>query len=366
MSVRTVRRQAFRLLRAVELRIRPGPRSGEPVLPIVDAHNHLGRDFAGMGAYFAGHWPSRPVEELLEVLDASAVEMVINLDGGWGQQLRTEIARYQERHPDRFAIFCGPDYANFGLDPRFGETEARRLRESVEMGARGLKIWKLLGLRSRDQRGRLIPVDDPRLDPLWDTAAELRVPVVIHVGDPPAYFRPLDETNERKGELEAHPDWHVYPSRPPGMLGHPGFPTFAELLDQFVALLVRHPATIFVGAHMGGNVEDLGWVAQVLDRCPNFFVDTAARLTELGRRPQAARDFFIRYQDRILFGMDLPPDPNLYRAHRRFFETAQASLTYHSSGMPEHGSWLARGLALPSEVLAKVYSGNARRLLLAG
>ncbi len=328
-----------------------------PRFPVIDAHNHLGSEFAG-------DWPGRPVAELLTVLNEAGVTMMVDLDGGWGEHLRAEIARYQQPHPERFAVFAGIDYENLRSDPRFGETEARRLRESAAIGARGLKIWKLLGLRARDAHGRLIPVNDPRLDPLWQTAAELRLPVVIHVGDPIAFFQPLDRTNERWEVLQRRPEWHFYPTRPKGALEHPGFPSFDELMEQFEDLLRRHPQTTFVGAHVGGCAEDLRWVGRLLDACPRFFVDIGARVAELGRQPYSAYEFFIRYQDRILFGLDMPAEARYYRLYYRFLETRDEYFEHNLDHRPGPGNWRIYGLGLPDAVLKKVYCDNARRIIL--
>jgi predicted TIM-barrel fold metal-dependent hydrolase len=226
----------------------------QPRFPVIDAHNHLGDAFIS----WDDDWLSRPVTELLATMDESGVQAMVDLDGRWGDRLRAEIARYQEPHPDRFAVFSGIDYDNFATDPNFGETEAKRLRESVEIGARGLKVWKTLGLRLRDNQGQLIPIDDPRLDPMWATAGELGVPVLIHIADPVAFFQPLDRFNERWEELHGHPDWHFYPIRPHGDLMHPDFPSFEELMEQFESLLRRHPGTTFIGAHVGCYAENLG------------------------------------------------------------------------------------------------------------
>jgi predicted TIM-barrel fold metal-dependent hydrolase len=303
------------------------------------------------------------VSDLVAVLDESGVRSVVDLDGRWGDRLRAQIARFQEPYPDRFAVFSGVDYDNFATDPNFGETEAKRLRESAEIGARGLKVWKTLGLRLRDGQGKLIPVDDPRLDPLWATAGELGLPVLIHVADPVAFFQPLDRFNERWEELLEHPDWHFYPTRSKGDVSHPDFPSFDEIMDQFESLIRRHPGTNFIGAHVGCYAENLGWVGRVMDACPNFYADISARIAELGRQPYTARDFFINHQDRILFGTDSPPDPNVYRTYYRFLETKDEYFNYGQEVPPGAGRWQIYGLYLPDEVLKKVYFDNAKQLI---
>ncbi len=338
-----------------ELRL-PSHEVLRPRYPVVDAHNHLGADFGG-------DWAARGLDALLAALDAADVETLVDLDGGGGDGLAREIERWQARAPDRLAVFAGLDYDGWADDASFGQTEARRLRDAAARGARGLKVWKLLGLRARDPAGRLVAVDDERLDPLWSAAAELGLPVVIHIADPIAFFHPLDPTNERYEELSEHPDWHFWPTRPPGRPDEPGFPPFDELLASFDRLVGRHPATSFVGAHVGCAAEDLALVSRMLDAHPNLSIDIAARLGELGRQPYTARAFFVRHADRILFGTDAPADPAVYRLHYRFLETWDESFDYGTDDVPGQGRWQIHGLGLPDDVLRKVYRDNARRVL---
>jgi predicted TIM-barrel fold metal-dependent hydrolase len=330
-----------------------------PRYPVVDAHNHL-------GSAFGGDLATRPPAELITTLDTAGVEMIVDLDGGQGDALSAEINRWQTAYPDRVAVFAGLDYEAWAADSSFGETEAGRLQDSAARGARGLKVWKLLGLRARDSAGRLVAVDDPRLDPLWAAAADLDLPVVIHVADPIAFFEPLDPTNERWEELHAHPDWHFWPTRPVDEVASPGFPPFDVLLAALGRLVARHPRTTFVGAHVGCAAEDLGRVGQLLDENPNLNVDIAARLGELGRQPYSTREFFLRHADRILFGVDMEPDPDLYAVHYRFLETFDESFDYGTEPVPGQGRWQIHGIGLPDDVLQGVYRDNARRILRLG
>jgi predicted TIM-barrel fold metal-dependent hydrolase len=226
-------------------------------------------------------------------------------------------------------------------------------------------VWKRLGLSARDTAGALIPVDDPRLDPLWAAAGELGVPVTIHVADPIAFFRPLDGRNERWEELREHPDWHFWPTRPRGATSEPGFPPFDELIDGLEAVVARHPATTFIGAHVGCAAEDLGRVSTILDRCPNFNVDIAARIAELGRQPYTTRAFIERWSDRVLFGSDMGPEPAWWAVYYRFLETADESFAYDADAdaAPSQGRWQIHGLHLPDDVLRRVYRENALRLI---
>jgi predicted TIM-barrel fold metal-dependent hydrolase len=328
-----------------------------PPVPAIDAHNHLG------ATPFSGSWGRASGDELGRALDAAGIEAIVDLDGGQGGALREELARWRTGLPGRVAVFGGLAYDRWADDVAFGETEARALRAGVEAGAAGLKVWKLLGLRARDTAGRLVPVDDPRLDPLWAAAGELGVPVTIHIADPIAFFEPLDERNERWEELSGHPDWHFWPTRPAGRPDLDGFPPFDELIDGLEAVVVRHPTTTFIGAHVGCAAEDLGRVSTILERCPNFHVDIAARIAELGRQPYGARAFFETWADRILFGTDFGPDPAMYAIHYRFLETLDESFDYDLDDPPGQGRWQIHGLGLPEDVLEQVYRGNARRLI---
>jgi predicted TIM-barrel fold metal-dependent hydrolase len=320
-----------------------------PRWPAIDAHNHLGPTF-GDG------WDSRPLAELLERMDEAGLEALVDLDGGWGEDiLERHLDHFKAGAPDRFYHFGGIDWSQWPAQGnRFGDWAAGRLLAQVRRGAQGLKVWKNLGLQIRDDQGRLVPVDDPRLDPIWQAAAELRIPVLIHVADPVAFFQPLDETNERWEELHAHPDWQ-FPAPP--------YPAFEMIVGALARLVLRHPSTLFIGAHVGCYAENLAWVAALLDQAPNLSVDISARIAELGRQPYTARRFFLHYADRILFGTDAGVNPATYRIYYRFLETEDEYFSYAVSEIPRQGRWRIYGLSLPDDVLERVYHLNARRLL---
>jgi predicted TIM-barrel fold metal-dependent hydrolase len=328
------------------------------VVPAIDAHNHLGQPFGG-------EWAERSAADLATVLDEAGVAAIVDLDGGWGDRLRLEIERWQDALPGRVAVFAGLDYGMWAGEPRFGEVEAERLRAGVAAGARGLKVWKTLGLRARDAGGRLVAVDDPRLDPVWAAAGELGVPVTIHVADPIAFFEPLDATNERWEELHENPDWHFWPTRPPGRPDLDGFPPFDELIDGLEAVVTRHPGTVFIGAHVGCAAEDLARVSTILERAPNLHVDIAARIGELGRQPSTTRAFIGRWTDRVLLGTDMGPDPAWYAVYYRFLETLDESFPYDADPdePPSQGRWRIHGLGLDETTLRAVYHDNAARLI---
>ena len=320
-----------------------------PRFPVIDAHNHLGEPF-GSG------WDRKPLSELLDLLDKAGVTHYVDLDGGWGEDiLNTHLDYFKAKAPERFQIFGGVDWLQWESKGNgFPEWAADRLGVQKERGAQGLKIWKGFGLHVRDQENELVNVDDMRLVPLWETAGELGLPVMIHVADPVAFFEPIDEINERWEELGAHPDW---------AFTSPPFPSFMNIVDSLANLVARHPNTIFIGAHVGCYAENLSWVGALLDRCPNFYVDISARIGELGRQPYTARRFFIQYADRILFGSDMGPDLDAYRICYRFLETDDEYFNYNTGDIPLQGRWHIHGLYLPDDVLKKVYSENAWRVL---
>ncbi len=321
----------------------------KPRFPAIDAHNHLGEPFGG-------GWDRRPLPELIDQLDAAGIRAYVDLDGGWGEDLlNAHLEHFKAPAPERFQVFGGVDWTRWKEKGNgFPEWAAGWLRVQKERGAQGLKIWKNLGLRVRDERDELVRVDDLRLVPIWETAGELGLPVVIHVADPVAFFDPLDETNERWEELHAHPDWY-FPSPP--------FPSFISILEGLAELVKRHPRTTFIGAHVGCYAENLGWVGALLERCPNFYVDISARLGELGRQPYTARRFFLQYSDRILFGSDMGPDPEAYHLIYRLLETEDEYFNYNPGPLPLQGRWYVYGLHLPDDVLEKVYLRNAERIL---
>ncbi len=320
-----------------------------PRFPAFDAHNHLGEEFGG--------WDQRPLAELLDLLDSAGVTRYVDLDGGWGERiLEAHLDHFKQPEPERFLVFGGVDWSQWQeKGESFPEWAAGRLRAQKERGAEGLKIWKNLGLHVTDHTGKLVEVDDPRLSPIWETAGELGLPVLIHIADPVAFFDPIDENNERWEELDNHPEW---------AFTSPPFPAFLHIIEGLATLAARHPNTTFIGAHVGCYAENLAWVGALLERCPNFNVDIAARIGELGRQPYAARRFFLKYADRILFGSDMGPDQEAYRIIYRFLESDDEYFNYNAAPIPMQGRWYVHGLYLPDEILKKVYYRNAERILL--
>jgi predicted TIM-barrel fold metal-dependent hydrolase len=315
----------------------------KPLFPVIDIHNHLGGG--------KQHLTPERVQGYLTEMNEAGVRTVVNLDGGWGDRLQETLQALDEAHPGRFLTFA---LVNFdGIDaPDWGQREAERLAAGFRAGAKGLKFHKTLGLRFRYQDGKLMTVDDPKLDPVWETCAKFNRPVVIHTADPAAFFTSLDRFNERWHELNANPGWLFFGEK---------YPPRQDLLDQLHRVIARHPRTIFVNTHMGNNAEDLAAVARNLDQFPNMVVDFDARISELGRQPYTARKFFLKYQDRILFGTDTTPRREAYRIYYRFLETDDE---YFDCAASHHlqGFWRIYGIYLPREVLEKIYYKNAERL----
>lgn len=288
-------------------------------------------------------------------MEACNLRAIVNLDGRWGEELEDNLDRYDRAHPGRFATCCHVDWTAAVASGDVGRAAADSLRASVAAGAKGIKVWKDLGLHVRDTAGALILPDDRRLGPLWEAAGELGVPIFIHTADPVAFFDPIDASNERYEQLLAHPEWSF---------ADPSFPRFDRLIDALEGLVAANPGTTIVGVHVGGYAENLGWVGRMLDTYPNFHVDIAARVAELGRQPRATRDLIVNHPDRVLFGIDeFPPVPENYAIYFRFLETADEGFAHSTEEVPLMGRWTIAGVDLPDDVLAKVYARNALRLI---
>ena len=326
----------------------PHTRVERPAFPAVDAHNHLSDEF-GAG------WFRRDPTELAAMLDRVGITTLIDMDGAWGADvLDQRLSVFKAALGPRYEVCTGVDWSRWREEgTSFGARAASRLEQDVERGAVGVKIWKPFGLEVVDHTGTLVPVDTEQLDEVWETAARLDVPVVVHIADPVAFFDPIDERNERTDELARHPERSFSGRR---------YPPFEALMAQFESLVSRHAGTTFVGAHVGCYAENLGWVGGMLERYPNFNVDIAARLGELGRQPYSARRFFMEHADRILFGLDDPSSDELYRTYYRFLETADEYFDYGVGERPGQGRWHIYGIDLPQDVLEKVYRTNAERI----
>jgi predicted TIM-barrel fold metal-dependent hydrolase len=309
---------------------------------VIDVHNHV-NDAQGIDG-------PMPPKRVVEVMDKTNVKTVVILTGMWGEKLQKVIDTMVKPYPGRFMVFTQIDWSKID-DPDFSQKMVAQLDDAVSRGARGLKVLKDLGLGVKEKTGKLIAVDDPRLDPIWEECGRLGIPVSIHVTDPEAFFHPIDNTNERYEELIEHPDWSFYGQQ---------FPTKISILQARDRVIARHPHTTFVALHLANWPENLDYVTVELDKYPNMMVEFGARQAELGRQPHRARDFFIKYQDRIMFGTDNGMDEAMYRNHFRWLETADEYFDYW--GYPAQGRWKIYGMELPDQVLEKIYHLNAERL----
>lgn len=324
--------------------------------PVIDVHVHTTPARYGLTA---------------DLLAANDVTRFVNLSGGSAGEGLEEALAAALPFEGRILVCANVRWREYAR-PDFGERQAALLREAAALGARCLKIPKALGLSVPDPEDPegFLKVDDPRLDPLWEAAGQLGLPVFIHTGDPKAFFEPNGPQNERWAELGVHPGWSF---------ADPRYPRREALLAARDRLLARHRDTTFVGVHFGNNPEDLDYVARTLEANPNLYVDVAARLPEIGRHdPAKVRALFVRFQDRILFGTDLGvtngimlgsvgrenpglPDVFLFYAdHYRWFETNDRQIPHPT---PIQGDWRIDAIGLPPAVLAKIYSRNALRLL---
>ena len=303
--------------------------------PFIDVHSHqpLTADYA----------------RLTREMDALNMRVMVNLSGRTGDALANSIRGAQAAATNRFVFFANLNFT--GLDePQWGANAAAQLERDVKAGARGLKIFKNLGLDLKDGSGKRVPVDDARLDPVWRKAGELGIPVLIHSGEPRQFFEPHDKTNERWLELKERPER----ARPPGE-----YPSWSTIIAEQHRLFRKHPRTIFINAHLGWLGGDLAQLGALMDSLPNMYTEIGAVLAELGRQPRFARQFLTKYQDRVLFGKDTY-QPSEYHTYFRVLETPDEYFDYYRK---RHAFWKMYGLDLPDDVLKKIYYKNALRII---
>ena len=333
---------------------------------IIDLHQHL-------------NGTTQHLARAAKILDAAGVGMAVNLSGGTVTPAKdggpSEFERNKRLadllYPGRFLQYAYLDYAKWD-EPDFAAQAVQQVEQAHRLGAAGIKEFKRLGLFARDGQGRLIKVDDPRLDPMWKRCGELNLPVSIHVADPKAFWLPYDEKNERWAELKDHPSWWFGDTNK--------YPAWKDLLESLNRVIARHPGTIFVCVHFGNNAEELEWVDESLSRYPNMRVDLAARIPEIGRHdPDKVHRLFLKHQDRIIFGTDFqvydrvilgssgkepPPtdaDAEVFFAKEwRWLETRDRNWAHMT---PIQGDWAISSIGLPVPVLRKIYFDNARQLL---
>lgn len=308
-------------------------------LPYIEFHGHV-----GLGLKYDKPAATR------QMMKRAGARFLVNLTPFGGADFQKIAREFQGKE---FIHFTGIEFgllsAGYGV-----EKLVEVLKADVAAGARGVKIWKNFGLRLKDGNGELLAIDSPKLKPLWDYIARENLPVAMHAADPPAFFRPINKQNERIIELGRHPDWSFYGEN---------FPDRDDLLAARDRLFARRRDIRFVALHFGAHAQDLKRAGALLDKHPNVWVDIAQRIDELGRQPYAARDFFLKYQDRILFGSDGVPWPAKMSSYFRFLETRDEYFPYDGRINKRKGPWRIYGLGLPKPVLKKIYYNNAAALL---
>jgi predicted TIM-barrel fold metal-dependent hydrolase len=364
-------------LSTLQIKITEVPRARYPA---IDVHGHLGfipDDLAGTRG-----------DQLVRLMDQLNIRTIVNLTGTSGfpgvdpqgkaarplivAGIEKSLKLWDHKFRGRFLSFTRIQFGQYVMeswnvswastirqgDPvlikssDFTKQAVVALENDVRAGARGLKLTKELGLAFRDWTGKLIAVDDPRLDPIWEKCGELGIPVAMHTADPKAFFLPFNQHNERYEELLLHPEWRY--------AEHPDLPSFETLLEQRQRIFARHPRTTFIALHFD-EPNDLSRVGRMLDRFPNVYVEFGGRQMELGRQPYAARAFFLKYQDRILFGTDVDHwKPEMYRNFFRWLETDDDYFDHAIA--PAGGRWKIYGVNLPDSALRKIYNENARRI----
>lgn len=308
--------------------------------PFIDVHNHQFR------------MNQMDLSKLVAEMDSLNMGVMVNLSGrGRGSRgyLVECMENVNDNYPNRFIVFT--NISSNGIDDTdYPERLAQQIEDDVKLGANGLKIYKSLGLRWTDSAGNRIPVDDPRLDPAWAKCGELGIPVLIHSADPMQFWQPFDANNERWLELKTRPRRKRSATDPV---------PFEQIIQEQHNVFKKHRNTTFINAHMGWMANDLEKLGKFLDDNPNVNVEIGAIIAELGRQPRAAKKFFIKYQDRVLFGKD-SYKPKEYYTYFRVLETADEYFPYYKK---YHAYWKMYGLDLPDEVLKKLYYKNALRII---
>jgi uncharacterized protein len=307
--------------------------------PFIDVHNHQ------------FNMPTQNLDELATEMDKLNMAVMVNLSGrgrGSTEHLDRSLENVKRTNSKRFIIFTNMDFAAID-DPEWQGRMLRQLEEDVRKGANGLKIYKSLGMFTQDSKGNRVRINDPRIDPIWAKCGELGIPVLIHAADPKQFWQPIDKNNERWLELKLHPGRR-----------HDSDPVSWEtIIAEQHDIFRKHPKTNFINAHLGWYGNDLKTLGGLLDKFPNMYTEIGAVIAELGRQPRAAREFLIKYQDRVMFGKDSWV-PGEYETYFRVLETADEYFPYHKR---YHAFWRMYGLDLPDDVLKKIYFKNALKLI---
>lgn len=305
--------------------------------PFIDVHNHQW----GMG--------NGSLDGLVADMNKLNMKVMVNLSGGNGNSLQRMSDNVKKQYPNRFIIFANVDFNNVGAD-NWTAKAVQQLEQDVRNGANGLKVFKNLGFSVKDVNGKRVTVDDPRLDAIWAKCGELKIPVLIHTADPEPFWQPLDEHNERWLEIKTHPDRKRGDNNPA---------PWETLIEEQHRMFKKHPNTTFIAAHFGWYANNLSKLDSLLTDMPNVVVEFGAVIAELGRQPKAAKAFFTKYQDRILFGKDSWV-PDEYATYFRVLETEDEYFPYHKK---YHAFWRMYGMGLPDDILKKIYYKNALRII---
>lgn len=304
--------------------------------PFIDVHNHQ------------FDMPLKDLSQLVKEMDSLNMAFMINLSGFRGLYLQQSLKNVKKHAPTRFGLFVNIDFEKID-DPDFASEQVAIIEQAVQDGVMGLKVYKSLGLTDRAKNGDRIAINDPRLDPIWKACGDNHIPVLIHSGEPESFWNPKDRYNERWLELRQKPNRYRDPKTNP---------SFEEVLSEQHAVFAKHPNTTFINAHLGWMGNNLDRLGTHLDRYPNVMTEIGAVLAELGRQPKRARQFFVDYQDRILFGKDAYKVSEYY-TYFRVLETDDEYFDYYRK---RHAHWKMYGLALPDSILKKIYFKNALRL----
>jgi len=305
--------------------------------PFIDVHNH--------------QWSmaSQDLTNLITDMDKLNMKVMVNLSGGNGNGLQRMTENVKEHYPNRFIVFANVSFDKVGANG-WTEKAVKQLEEDVKNGANGLKVFKNLGFSVKDVNGKRVTIDDPRLDAIWEKCGELKIPVLIHTADPEPFWEPEDEHNERWLEIKTHPERKRGANDPA---------PWETLIEEQHRMFMKHPHTTFIAAHFGWYANNLNKLDSLLTQMPNVVVEFGAVIAELGRQPRAARKFFEKYQDRILFGKDSWA-PDEYATYFRVLETNDEYFPYHKK---YHAFWRMYGMGLPDSILKKVYYKNALRIM---